>query len=185
MQEVKPYSSSEKSKKQQVAEMFNNISGKYDFLNHFLSLNIDKAWRKKVVRILKKHEPKRILDVATGTADLAIASLKCNPERIDGIDISKGMLQVGEQKLKDKKLDDKIFLQLGDAEKIPFKDHTFDAITVAFGVRNYENLQKGLAEMRRVLKPGGICIILEFTSPTRFPVKQLYNFYFTAIYYYL
>ena len=181
MQEVKPYSTSDKTKKQQVAHMFDNISGKYDFLNHFLSLNIDKIWRKKVVKILKKHRPQRILDVATGTGDLAIASLKCNPKRIDGIDISEGMLAVGRQKLKKQQLEQVIFLNLADAENIPFPDATFDAITVAFGVRNFENLEKGLAEMRRVLKPGGVCIILEFTIPQKFPVKQLYQFYFTVI----
>jgi len=178
---IKPYSNSDKGKKEQVAGMFNNIAGKYDFLNHFLSLNIDKVWRRKVIRILKTQRPDRILDVATGTADLAIAALKCYPQRIDGIDISEGMLEVGKNKIKQKGYENTIFLQLADAENIPFEDNTFDAITVAFGVRNFENLDKGLAEMFRVLKPGGICAVLEFTMPKSFPFKQLYGFYFKYI----
>lgn len=178
---IKPYSDSDKGKKEQVAGMFDSIAEKYDFLNHFLSLNIDKVWRKKVVRILKLKKPERILDVATGTGDLAIASLKSNPKRIDGIDISEGMLEVGKKKIISKGHDKTIFLQKGDAENIPFDDNTFDAITVAFGVRNFENLDKGLSEMYRVLKPGGICLVLEFTMPQYFPVKQLYGFYFKFI----
>lgn len=178
---IKPYSDSDKGKKEQVAGMFDSIAGKYDFLNHFLSLNIDKVWRRKVVRILKFKKPERILDVATGTGDLAIASLKCKPKRIDGIDISEGMLEVGKRKIIQKGYVDTIFLQKGDAENIPFDDNTFDAITVAFGVRNFENLNKGLSEMYRVLKPGGICLILEFTMPQYFPVKQVYGFYFKHI----
>ena len=178
---IKPYSNSDKGKKEQVAVMFDSIAGKYDFLNHFLSLNIDKVWRKKVVSVLKKIQPERVLDVATGTGDLAIATLKSNPKRIDGIDISEGMLEVGKQKIVKKGYGDVIFLQKGDAENIPFDDNTFDAITVAFGVRNFENLDKGLSEMYRVLKPGGICLVLEFTSPQYFPVKQFYGFYFKYI----
>ena len=178
---IKPYSHSDKGKKEQVAGMFDSIASKYDFLNHFLSLNIDKVWRRKVVRILSEKHPKRVLDVATGTGDLAIASLKCSPERIDGIDISEGMLDVGKQKVLKKGFEKTIFLKKGDAENIPFDDNTFDAITVAFGVRNFENLDKGLAEMYRVLKPGGICLVLEFTMPQYFPVKQLYGFYFRYI----
>jgi len=176
--QVKPYSDSDKTKKEQVAGMFDNIAGKYDFLNHFLSLNIDKLWRKKVVKYLIKHRPVNILDVATGTGDLAVSAIKCNPKRIDGIDISEGMLNVGRKKIKQKKVDNIIFLQKGDAENIPFADNTFDAITVAFGARNFENIDKGLSEMCRVLKPNGICLILEFTMPRYFPVKQLYGFYF-------
>lgn len=178
---VKPYTNSSKSKKEQVAGMFDNIASKYDFLNHFLSLNIDKIWRKKVVRILKKINPEQILDVATGTADLAIASLACKPQRVDGIDISEGMLSIGKQKVSKKGLSDHIFLQIGDAENIPFEDNKFDAITVAFGARNFENLEAGLQEMNRVLKPGGTCLVLEFTMPTKFPMKQLYRFYFKHI----
>lgn len=181
MQEVKPYSNLASGKKEQVAGMFNNIAGKYDFLNHFLSMNIDKIWRKKVVKLLIKHKPDRILDVATGTGDLAIASLKAGSKRIDGIDISDGMLAVGIEKIKNKKLDDQIYLKNGDAENIPFEEQTFDAVTVAFGVRNFENLEQGLKEMYRVLKSGGKNIILEFTMPTKFPVKQLYKFYFKYI----
>lgn len=178
---IKPYISSDKGKKEQVAGMFDNIAGNYDFLNHFLSLNIDKRWRQKVIQILKSKNPSRVLDVATGTGDLAIAALKCNPQRVDGIDISKGMLEVGKKKIIKKGYDKTIFLQKGDAEDIPFDDATFDAITVAFGVRNFENLDKGLSEMYRVLKPGGICLILEFTMPQNFPFKQLYGFYFRFI----
>ncbi len=178
---VKPYADSDSGKKEQVAGMFDNIAGKYDFLNHFLSLNIDKIWRKMVVKILKQHQPARILDVATGTGDLAIAGLKCNPRRIDGIDISEGMLEIGRQKLAHKSLEQLIFLQKADAENIPFDDSTFDAITVAFGVRNFENLDLGLKEMFRVLKPGGICVVLEFTMPRYFPFKQLYKLYFKFI----
>jgi demethylmenaquinone methyltransferase/2-methoxy-6-polyprenyl-1,4-benzoquinol methylase len=177
-QQVKPYTDSDKSKKEQVAGMFNNIAGNYDFLNHFLSLNIDKIWRKKVIKKIAQSQAKRILDVATGTGDLAIAALACNPERVDGIDISEGMLEVGNKKMKARGFEKQIFLQIGDAEAIPFNDATFDALTVAFGVRNYENLDKGLTEMHRVIKPGGICVVLEFTMPQSFPFKQLYGFYF-------
>lgn len=178
--QVKPYKTKD-SKKEQVATMFNNIAHRYDFLNHFLSLNIDKLWRKKLIAYVKKNNPKRVLDVATGTADLAIAGLGCNANRIDGIDISEGMLAIGHEKIQAKKLDNKIFLQKGDAENIPFANNTFDAITVGFGVRNFENLENGLIEMLRVLKPGGEAYILEFTMPTSFPVKQLYTFYFKRI----
>ena len=161
--------------------MFDKIAFRYDFLNHFLSVNIDKIWRRKVINIIKNYKPSRILDVATGTGDLAIAAKVCKPERIDGIDISEGMLELGRKKIIRKKLDQLIRLQHGDAESIPFYDRTFDAITVAFGVRNFENLDKGLSEMFRVLKPGGICVVLEFTMPVRFPVKQFYQFYFRSI----
>jgi demethylmenaquinone methyltransferase/2-methoxy-6-polyprenyl-1,4-benzoquinol methylase len=178
---IKPYSDSDKGKKEQVAGMFNNIASKYDFLNHFLSLNIDKIWRRKVIRMLQIRQPERILDVATGTGDLAIAALKCKPKRVDGIDISEGMLEVGKKKIQQKGYTNTIFLTMGDAENIPFDDNTFDAITVAFGVRNFENLDKGLSEMYRVLKPNGICAILEFTMPKYFPFKQLYGFYFKFI----
>lgn len=179
--QVKPYANSGTGKKAQIAEMFNNIAFKYDFLNHFLSLNIDKVWRKKVVNILSEKQPKQILDVATGTGDLAIASLKANPEKIIGIDISEGMLKIGLEKIKKKGLSDKISLQLGDAELIPFADNTFDASTVSFGARNFENLNKGLSEMHRVLSPEGIVVVLEFTMPSKFPIKQLYQFYFKYI----
>lgn len=161
--------------------MFNNIARKYDFLNHFLSMGIDKLWRRKAVKLLKTLEPKRILDIATGTGDFAIANLKLNPEKVVGIDISTEMLAVGREKIAKKNLQDKIELLEGDSENIQFADHFFDAITVAFGVRNFENLEKGLQEMNRVVRPGGKVVVLEFSKPKKFPVKQIYNFYFFKI----
>ncbi|NPA44366.1 MAG: bifunctional demethylmenaquinone methyltransferase/2-methoxy-6-polyprenyl-1,4-benzoquinol methylase UbiE [Chlorobi bacterium] len=161
--------------------MFDNIAHKYDFLNHFLSMNIDKIWRKKSIKFLSKNA-KTILDVATGTGDFAIQIQKSlNPEKIIGIDISTGMLKVGEEKVKKKNLSDIISFQEGDSENIQFPDNHFDAATVAFGVRNFENLQKGLSEMYRVLKPEGELVVLEFSRPEKFPIKQLYNFYFKNI----
>lgn len=177
---VKPYSI-EGSKKEQVAQMFNNISGNYDFLNHLLSLNIDKLWRKKAVRLVKKYNPTRILDVATGTGDFAIELSVLNPSEIKGIDISAGMLDVGQAKMVRKKLNQMIDLQLGDAENIHFDDNYFETVTVAFGVRNFENLKVGLKEIHRVLKPGYPLAVLEFSKPRVFPMKQLYNFYFKFI----
>jgi len=178
---VKPVQDSEISKKQQVAAMFNNISGRYDLLNHLLSLNIDKIWRKNAIQKLEEIKPKLILDVATGTGDLAIASLKLDPEKVTGIDISEGMLEVGRKKMKERKYDHRIEMLSGDSEQISFEDNHFDAITVGFGVRNFENLDQGLSEMFRVLKPNGKAVILEFSKPKVFPVKQLYNFYFQTI----
>lgn len=178
---VIPYKEKQETKKEQVATMFNNISHKYDFLNHFLSLGIDILWRKKAVRMLAPHQPKKILDIATGTADFAIEALKLNPEEIIGIDISKGMLNVGKEKIKKKGVDNIISLELGDSENLRFEDAYFDTYTVAFGVRNFENLEKGLTEMLRVLKPNGTGVILEFSKPRKFPIKQLYNFYFNKI----
>jgi demethylmenaquinone methyltransferase/2-methoxy-6-polyprenyl-1,4-benzoquinol methylase len=178
---VKPYKELETAKKQQVAEMFNNISHRYDFLNHFLSLGIDILWRKKAVRLIKPFLPKVMLDIATGTGDFAIECLKLNPDKIIGIDISDGMLDVGRKKLKSKALTHKIELLHGDSEKINFENGSFDAITVAFGVRNFEHLEVGLSEMYRVLKPGGVAAILEFSKPAMFPLKQLYNFYFLKV----
>jgi demethylmenaquinone methyltransferase/2-methoxy-6-polyprenyl-1,4-benzoquinol methylase len=178
--EVKPYNEAG-SKKQQVAEMFDNISERYDLLNHLLSLSIDKGWRRKVVRMASEGKPKLILDVATGTADLAIALKKAHPEKITGIDISAGMLSVGRTKIAKKKLSSLITLEQADSEDLPFADDTFDAITVAFGVRNFENLKKGLSEMRRVLKPGGRLLVLEFSQPQSFPFTQIYNFYFKYV----
>tara|TARA_B100000809_G_scaffold126357_1_gene124579 strand:+ start:7386 stop:8108 length:723 start_codon:yes stop_codon:yes gene_type:complete len=175
---VIPYKDNSESKKEQVATMFNNISKKYDFLNHFLSLGIDILWRKKAIKLLQESQPKQILDIATGTGDFAIEALKLNPKKVTGIDISEGMLSVGKEKIKKKGLQDIIELKLGDSENLEFHSNTFDAYTAAFGVRNFENLEKGLTEMLRVLKPGGTSIILEFSKPTAFPVKQLYNFYF-------
>lgn len=178
---VIPYNENAGSKKEQVATMFNNISKKYDFLNHFLSMGIDILWRKKAIRLLKDSQPKHILDMATGTGDFALEAMKLNPEKIIGIDISKGMLAVGRDKVKAKGLEDIIDLQLGDSEDLKFEDNTFDAYTVGFGVRNFENLEKGLGEMLRVLKPNGTAIILEFSKPKAFPIKQFYNFYFNNI----
>ncbi|QSE97673.1 bifunctional demethylmenaquinone methyltransferase/2-methoxy-6-polyprenyl-1,4-benzoquinol methylase UbiE [Fulvivirga lutea] len=178
---VVPYKEKNTGKKQQVAEMFNNISKKYDFLNHFLSLGIDILWRKKAIKYLKKDQPKYILDIATGTGDFAIEALALKPEKVVGVDISEGMLTVGKEKMKRRGLDNIIDLQLGDSEKLLFEDNTFDAIIVSFGVRNFEDLEKGLKDMNRVLKKGGKAVILEFSKPTKFPFKQLYNFYFKAI----
>ena len=178
---IVPYKDQEGDKKSQVAQMFNNIAGKYDFLNHFLSAGIDIIWRKKAVSLLAPHKPKLVLDIATGTADFALETLRLNPDKIIGVDISEGMMAVGREKIAKRGLSDKIQLQYGDSENLPFEDNSFDAITVAFGVRNFENLSKGLAEMNRVLKPGGIAVVLEFSKPRSFPMKQLYQFYFKNI----
>jgi len=178
---IKPYKNQEISKKEQVRNMFNNIAGTYDFLNHFLSLGIDKLWRKKAIKLLEPFQPKQILDVATGTGDFAIAALKLNPDHVTGVDLSSGMLENGKAKLINRGLETKISLQLGDSEHLPFTDNSFDAVTVAFGVRNFENLQRGLEEIYRVIKPGGVAVVLEFSSPKKFPIKQSYFFYFNRI----
>ncbi|MEO9474944.1 MAG: bifunctional demethylmenaquinone methyltransferase/2-methoxy-6-polyprenyl-1,4-benzoquinol methylase UbiE [Cyclobacteriaceae bacterium] len=178
---VLPYKDKQASKKEQVATMFDNISSNYDFLNHFLSLGIDIAWRKKAIKQLKKDQPKQILDIATGTGDFAIEALALNPDKVTGVDISEGMLDVGRAKMKKRKLDDKIELLKGDSEGLLFPDNNFDAVIVAFGVRNFEHLEKGLADMFRVLKTGGKVVILEFSKPKAFPFKQLYQFYFKWI----
>jgi demethylmenaquinone methyltransferase / 2-methoxy-6-polyprenyl-1,4-benzoquinol methylase len=178
---VVPYKEAREGKKEQVAQMFNNISHRYDFLNHFLSLGIDVLWRKKAVKMLRALKPKLILDVATGTGDFAIEALDLNPEKVIGVDISDGMLDMGRAKLKKRKLDERIELFNADSENLPFEENKFDAIIVAFGVRNFENLEKGLAEMFRVLRPGGRVVILEFSKPAGFPFKQIYNFYFKFI----
>ena len=158
--------------------MFDKIAGKYDKLNRFLSARTDIGWRKKAIRKLKKDNPPHILDVATGTADMALLAYKMlKPDRITGIDISEGMLELGRKKIEKEELEDKIQLQLGDSETINFAENTFDAVMVAFGVRNFENLEKGLAEMLRVLKPGGRLVVLEFSKPRRQAVKSLYNLY--------
>ncbi len=157
--------------------MFDDISPRYDFLNHFLSFGIDHGWRKKLVKMLAGVKPGDVLDVATGTGDLAIAIASLKPMKIVGIDISEKMLEVGRAKLAAKGLDNLITLRRGDAEKIPFSDNSFHAITVAFGVRNFENLEVGLKEMRRVLRPGGVMLILEFSHPSAFPMRQLYGIY--------
>ena len=178
---VKPYDEEDLGKKEQVALMFDNISPKYDLLNHLLSLGIDIQWRKKAINLLRSSQPKSILDVATGTADFAIQSLALKPEKVSGIDISDGMLEIGRGKIKKRNLDHIITLEKGDSENLRFNDNNFDAVIVAFGVRNFENLEIGLANMFRVLKKNGKVIILEFSKPTAFPFKQLYNFYFKSI----
>ncbi|MFN8341502.1 MAG: bifunctional demethylmenaquinone methyltransferase/2-methoxy-6-polyprenyl-1,4-benzoquinol methylase UbiE [Cyclobacteriaceae bacterium] len=161
--------------------MFDNISHRYDFLNHFLSLGIDIHWRRKAIRFLKPFAPREILDVATGTGDFAIEALALKPEHITGVDISEGMMEHGRQKLSARGLDKTISLLYGDSENLPFDQNKFDAVIVAFGVRNFENLEKGLSEIRRVLKPEGHLVVLEFSKPTAFPFKQLYQFYFRFI----
>lgn len=178
---VVPYKDQRISKKEQVAQMFNSISSRYDFLNHFLSLGIDKGWRKKAIRMLEATKPKLILDVATGTGDFALQAMSLSPEKIVGVDISEGMLEVGRKKIERYGLSNKIELRLADSENLPFPDNNFDAVTVGFGVRNFENLTRGLQEINRVMRPGGVLVVLEFSRPARFPFKQVYNFYFTFI----
>lgn len=175
---VIPYAQSKLGKKEQVSSMFDSIAFRYDFLNRFLSARIDVLWRKKAIKELKALQPKYVLDVATGTGDVAIQTYKIiHPDRIIGIDISQGMLDLGKKKVQKLGLDTVIELQQGDSETINFSENTFDAITVAFGVRNFENLEKGLSEMYRVLKPGGKLVVLEFSKSTLPVIKQLYNFY--------
>jgi demethylmenaquinone methyltransferase/2-methoxy-6-polyprenyl-1,4-benzoquinol methylase len=179
---VVPYRSSELGKKQQVAGMFNEIAFRYDFLNRFLSAGIDVQWRKKAISQLQKSKPKTILDVATGTADVAImASGMLKPEKITGIDISDGMLELGRKKIQKLDLQKIIELLNGDCETINFDNDSFDAVTVAFGVRNFENLEKGLSEIQRVLKPGGKLVVLEFSKPKSAVVKAFYNLYMKII----
>ncbi len=179
-QPVTPYNS-EASKKEEVRKMFDNIAGRYDFLNRVLSLRIDVAWRNRAIRFLKTYKPAHILDVACGTGDFSIAALKSGATKITGVDISEKMLEAGRVKLSKKKMDDRIELLSGDSEALQFAADTFDAGTVAFGIRNFEHLDQGLQEIYRVLKPGAPLVILEFSKPTVFPVKQLYHFYFSTI----
>lgn len=165
-----------------IAAMFDRISPKYDRLNHLLSFNIDKVWRRKTARAVAKKRPTNILDLATGTADLAIALAKHNPQaHIVGMDISERMLDIGKEKVKKQGLEGQIDLHPGDAASLPFDNNSFDAVTVAFGVRNFENRDKGLAEIQRVLRPDGQTFILEFSMPEKFPMKQLYRLYFKHI----
>lgn len=178
---VLPYKDTDSSKTEQVATMFNNISKRYDFLNHFLSLGIDILWRKKAVKMLKPYQPKMMLDIASGTGDFALEALKLNPTKIVGVDISEGMLNVGREKIKKRGVGHIIEMEVGDSENLRFEDNSIDAIIVAFGVRNFSNLRKGLSEFQRVLKPGGVAVILEFSKPRKFPFKQIYNFYFKYI----
>jgi len=175
---VKPYQESSLSKKKQVEQMFDNISGKYDFLNHFLSFGIDKIWRNKTIKIVGENQPKYILDVATGTGDLAfVAQKKLDPKKIIGLDLSNGMLNVGRDKSKSRGLEQTIEFVQGDSENLPFESDSFDAVMVSFGVRNFENLNDGLSEIFRVLKKGGNIVVLEFSKPSTFPVKQFYGLY--------
>jgi demethylmenaquinone methyltransferase / 2-methoxy-6-polyprenyl-1,4-benzoquinol methylase len=179
--EVVPYKEEKASKKEQVARMFDNISQRYDFLNHFLSLGIDKGWRKKAIQLLAPHKPKHMLDVATGTGDFALQALSLKPDQIIGVDISTGMLNVGKKKIEKRGVSDTIKMVQADSENLPFEENKFDAVTVAFGVRNFENLKVGLAEILRVMKPGAVLVVLEFSRPNKFPFKQVYNFYFKTI----
>ncbi|MFZ9503641.1 MAG: bifunctional demethylmenaquinone methyltransferase/2-methoxy-6-polyprenyl-1,4-benzoquinol methylase UbiE [Cyclobacteriaceae bacterium] len=178
---VVPYKNAPESKKQQVARMFDSISGRYDQLNHLLSLGIDRIWRRKAIHYLKKQQPTTILDVATGTADFAIEAGKIKDAVITGVDISEGMLEAGRKKIARLRLDKRIFLQTGDSENLPFDDNTFDASIVAFGVRNFEDLDKGLREIHRVIRPGGHFVILEISEPHRTPWKQLFSLYFHTL----
>lgn len=174
---ITPYKESTLSKKEQVANMFDAISGNYDGLNRVISFGIDVKWRKKVLQIVAATHPKNVLDIATGTGDLALLMAQTTAEEIIGLDISVGMLEVGKKKITNQNLSDKIEMVVGDSENLPFEDHSFDAITVAFGIRNFENLEKGLSEILRVLKPQGVFVILETSNPTKFPYKQGYVFY--------
>ena len=175
--QINPYKDSNLGKKQQVEQMFDTISGNYDSLNRMISLGTDQGWRRKVLKMVSDTNPESILDIATGTGDLAILLSKSNAKRIVGLDLSAGMLEVGKTKVDALGLQNKIEMIQGDSENLPFQDNTFDAITVAFGIRNFENLEKGLSEILRVLKPNGIFVILETSVPTKFPFKQGYNFY--------
>ena len=178
---VKPYEGSDLTKKKQVEQMFDNISPKYDLLNRVLSGGVDIQWRKKVIKIIQQAQPKSILDIATGTGDLAIMMAKSTDAKITGLDLSAGMLEVGRKKVAEEKLTNRIEMVQGDSENLPFPDNTFDCITVSFGVRNFENLSQGLKEINRVLKPNGTFVILEFSYPAKFPMKQLYTFYSSTI----
>lgn len=181
-EKITPYKDSKLGKKEQVAKMFDNISENYDGLNRMISFGIDVKWRKKVVAIVKKCNPNSVLDIATGTGDLAINIAKnTSAKKIIGLDISEGMLNVGKEKIAKEKLSDKIEMTLGDSEKMPFEDNSFDAITVAFGVRNFEHLEVGLKEILRVLKPKGTFVILETSVPEKTPYKQGYKFHSNVI----
>lgn len=176
-EKITPYKDSNLGKKEQVAQMFDTISGNYDGLNRVISFGIDLKWRKKVLAIVANQNPTTVLDIATGTGDLAILMTKTSAKSIIGLDISAGMLSVGRQKIEKQQLSHKIEMVLGDSEKMPFADNSFDAITVAFGIRNFENLETGLAEILRVLKPGGVFVVLETSVPVQTPFKQGYHFY--------
>ncbi|PID69714.1 MAG: bifunctional demethylmenaquinone methyltransferase/2-methoxy-6-polyprenyl-1,4-benzoquinol methylase UbiE [Flavobacteriales bacterium] len=176
-EKVTPYKNMQSSKKEQVKTMFDKVSGNYDSLNRLMTFGLDIKWRKKVVKIISKKNSQYILDIATGTGDFAIMLAKLHPKKIIGLDLSAGMLAVGKKKIKAKNLSHLIEMVQGDSENLPFEDNTFDAITVGFGVRNFENLDKGLQEIYRVLAPNGIFVVLETSQPEKFPVKQGYKFY--------
>jgi demethylmenaquinone methyltransferase/2-methoxy-6-polyprenyl-1,4-benzoquinol methylase len=178
---IRPYQDSTDGKKEQVAQMFDSIAHKYDFLNHFFSLGIDILWRKKAIRLLKGTPSEQILDVATGTGDMAFELLKLNPKKVVGVDISVGMLDIGRKKIIERKKTSQMEFLTGDSEDLEFQDNSFDIVAVSFGARNFENLQKGLADMCRVTRPGGKVCVLEFSQPEYFPLKQIYNFYFRHI----
>jgi len=178
---IVPYTSSGATKKEQVEQMFDHIAPKYDLLNNMLSFGIDKIWRRKLIEQLKDINPSVILDVATGTADVAIELVKLNPQKIIGVDISAEMLEIGKKKVAAKNLTNYITLQQADSEHLPFENNKFDVVSVAFGVRNFEDLEKGLSELYRVLRKGGKLAVLEFSYPKNFPIKQLYTFYFAEI----
>jgi len=180
-EQVVPYNELTLSKKKQVELMFDKIAFRYDLMNRLLSFGIDVSWRKKIVKKLQPLQPKLILDIATGTGDVALMLAPLNPTEIVGIDISEEMLEIGRRKISEKNLQSLISLQQADSEDIPFANNKFDAITVAFGVRNFENLEQGLSEIYRVLKPGGCFVVLEFSKPKSFPFKQLYDFYFKNV----
>lgn len=169
------------AKKEKVQEMFNGIAPKYDLLNLLLSMGIDKSWRRKAMRELEGGRRRTVLDIACGTGDFSIEALRHGVERVVGADISENMLAVAREKAREKGLEDRLEFRYGDSENLDFEDGTFDAVTVAFGVRNFEHLERGLAEMCRVLRPGGKVVVLEFSTPERFPMKQLYRFYFKQI----
>ncbi|MDT0677839.1 bifunctional demethylmenaquinone methyltransferase/2-methoxy-6-polyprenyl-1,4-benzoquinol methylase UbiE [Autumnicola musiva] len=178
---ITPYKDSGLNKKKQVEQMFDKISGNYDGLNRVISLGTDEKWRRKVVAMVENHQPETVLDIATGTGDLAIKMVNTGARKIVGLDLSEGMLAVGRKKIAKKNLEKKIEMVQGDSEALPFEDNSFDAITVAFGVRNFENLNKGLSEIQRVLAPGGLFIVLETSVPVKFPFKQGYKLYSNLI----
>lgn len=177
LKSITPYKDSSLGKKEQVTQMFDNISESYDGLNRVISLGVDVKWRDKVVALVAEKNPETILDIATGTGDLVILMAKTSAKKIIGLDISSGMLEVGKKKIEGKNLTNRIEMVIGDSESMPYPDNYFDAITVSFGIRNFETLEKGLAEIYRVLKPKGIFVILETSVPTKFPFKQGYTFY--------
>ena len=178
---AKPYKKSELNKKRQVEDMFNRISYRYDLLNHLLSFNIDKLWRNNAIKKLAEYNPSTIIDIATGTADFAIAAARLNPKQITGIDLSEGMLEIGRRKVEKRGLSQCITLIKGDSEELPFEDNVFDAAIVGFGVRNFENPDKGLREIFRVLNHGGVFLVLEFSFPQNKIFRKLYSFYFLKV----